>query len=365
MAIHFLRKEPELESLESRAKALLSELSGQSDLGLLEPPAATVARFLGTESRAGCEQIVLQADGLTLTHKMRLEKKLLQGLGSDLSVNFRRLVKNPASVQAAEMKPRMPYGIKPKPRAIQGVSHIIAVVSGKGGVGKSTTACQLALSLKRQGRRVGVLDADIYGPSIPQMFHALGPMRVKAGRLEPLEVMGLKLASLGFVSDPGQPAIWRGPMAAMAVEQLCYEVDWGPLDYLVIDMPPGTGDVQISLLERLPLAGMVLVTTPSEVALIDAKKAWVMGENLGVKTLAVVENMQTFVCSHCHKETSIFGEASDLSELSDHKVVVPLDVQLRLAGDSGMPQAVESPAVLAAFARLAELVASQLSITHP
>src|SRR6185436_9273471 len=215
------------------------------------------------------------------------------------------------------------------PRLIPEVTHVVAVASGKGGVGKSTVAANLAVALAKLGFRVGLLDADIYGPSVPTMFGIHERPRVVGNRVLPFERYGVKLMSLGVVVDNDQPVIWRGPMVMKALEQLLGDVDWGALDFLVADFPPGTGDAQLTMAQKIPMAGAVVVTTPQDVALIDARKGLAMFRKLNVPVLGIVENMATFVCPHCGETTDVFkrggGERTAAELDTEFLGRIPLD----------------------------------------
>ena len=233
------------------------------------------------------------------------------------------------------------------PRLIPEVAHVVAVASGKGGVGKSTVAANLAVALAKLGHRVGLLDADIYGPSVPTMFGIKDRPRVVGNRVIPYERYGIRLMSLGFVVDPDQPVIWRGPMVMKALEQLLGDVEWGALDFLVADFPPGTGDAQLTMAQKIPMAGAVVVTTPQDVALIDARKGLAMFRKLNVPVLGIVENMSTFVCPHCGEETAIFkhggGERAAAEHATDILGRIPLDAAIAEGGDAGVPIVVAQP----------------------
>jgi ATP-binding protein involved in chromosome partitioning len=241
-------------------------------------------------------------------------------------------------------EPRSKLGVRFQKRAIPGVTEVIAVASGKGGVGKSTVSVNLAVALAAQGARVGLLDGDIYGPSAPTMFGVQGPLRVgDQGRIIPHESHGVKVISFGFFADVKEPVIWRGPMIAKAFRQFCYDVQWGECDYLVIDLPPGTGDVQLAMVENIPVHGAVIVTTPQDVALIDAHKAVSMFLNLDVKVLGLVENMAFYECSRCGHQDDIFGHTG-VRQMADERGLrmlgsLPLDRQVRQSGDLGQPMA--------------------------
>ena len=228
------------------------------------------------------------------------------------------------------------------------VKNIIGVASGKGGVGKSTTAVNLALALAAEGASVGVLDADIYGPSLPMMMGAQGkPASTDGKSMDPLENYGVQLMSIGFLVESDQAMIWRGPMATQALDQLLRQTNWRDLDYLIVDMPPGTGDIQLSLSQRVPMTGAVIVTTPQDIALLDAKKGIKMFEKVGVPILGIVENMAVHVCTNCGHAEHIFGEGGGKRMAAEYNMdylgALPLDMQIRLQADSGRPTVVADP----------------------
>ncbi len=233
-------------------------------------------------------------------------------------------------------------------KLVPGVKNIVAVASGKGGVGKSTTAANLALALAAEGASVGVLDADIYGPSQPMMLGIAGRPESKDGKtLEPLEAWGVQAMSIGFLIDTDTPMVWRGPMVTQALEQLLKDTKWREVDYLIVDMPPGTGDIQLTLAQKVPVTGAVIVTTPQDIALIDARKGLKMFEKVGVPIIGVVENMSIHVCSNCGHAEHIFGEGGARRMCDDYKVPflgsLPLDIRIREQADSGRPSVVSDP----------------------
>ena len=228
------------------------------------------------------------------------------------------------------------------------VKNIIAVASGKGGVGKSTTAANLALALAAEGAAVGLLDADIYGPSQPMMMGIDGRPESSDGKtMEPMENYGVQVMSIGFLVNQDEAMIWRGPMATQALEQLLRQTNWKDLDYLIVDLPPGTGDIQLTLSQRVPMTGAVIVTTPQDIALLDARKGIKMFEKVRVPILGIVENMAVHVCSNCGHVEHIFGEGGGKKMAADYAMdylgALPLDIQIRLQADSGKPTVVADP----------------------
>jgi ATP-binding protein involved in chromosome partitioning len=252
------------------------------------------------------------------------------------------------------------------PQLIPGVKHVVAVASGKGGVGKSTVAANLAISLAQLGHRVGLLDADIHGPSLPMMFGITERPFVEGNRIRPFEKYGITVMSLGFILDVDTPVIWRGPMVMRAIEQMLGDVVWGDLDYMVIDLPPGTGDAQLTVTQKIPLSGAVIVTTPQDVALIDARKGLAMFKKVNVPVVGIVENMSTFVCPHCGATTEIFkaGGGRRTAELLGTAFLgsIPLDPKIVEGGDAGVPIVVAEPdgPHAAAFREVARAVALEV-----
>ena len=233
-------------------------------------------------------------------------------------------------------------------KLVPGVKNILAVASGKGGVGKSTTAVNLALALAAEGASVGVLDADIYGPSQPTMLGIAGRPQSNDGKtLEPLEAYGLQAMSIGFLIDADTPMVWRGPMVTQALEQLLKDTNWRDLDYLVVDLPPGTGDIQLTLSQKVPVTGAVIVTTPQDIALLDARKGLKMFEKVGVPIVGIVENMSIHVCSNCGHAEHIFGAGGAQRMCAEYGVPflggLPLDIRIREQADSGRPSVIADP----------------------
>ncbi len=254
--------------------------------------------------------------------------------------------------------------MRPQAGAIPGVRSIIAVASGKGGVGKSTTAVNLALGLRSLGLKVGLLDADIYGPSIPRLLAIFErPAVSNEQRIIPFDKYGLKVMSMGFMMDEEAPVIWRGPMVSSALMQLVREVEWGELDVLVLDMPPGTGDAQLTMAQQVPLSGAVIVSTPQDLALVDARKGLKMFSQVDVPIMGIVENMSMFVCPHCGEDTDIFGHGGAREEAEKLKVTflgaIPLHKDIRVNSDRGTPVVIAEPE--GAHAKIYQAIALKLA----
>jgi ATP-binding protein involved in chromosome partitioning len=285
-------------------------------------------------------------------------KRVLLPLGvEDVQVGWGAMVRRAS--------PRTPEQLVP------GVKNIIAVASGKGGVGKSTVSVNLAVALAQAGASVGLLDADITGPNVPQMIGAEGqPKAGESNKIVPIERHGVKVISIQFFVPEGQPIVWRGPLVGGAVQQFLRDVDWGELDYLVVDLPPGTSDAQLTLAQAVPISGAVLVTTPQDVALSDVKKALAMLRRMSVPVVGVVENMSAFVCPHCGEATEIFGRGGGERFAAEEGLEflggIPLDITVRQGGDVGVPAVVQrepGPAALA-LTSLARTVAARMSVRN-
>jgi ATP-binding protein involved in chromosome partitioning len=265
-------------------------------------------------------------------------------------------------------KVRASGGGRTDAQPIPGVKNTIAVASGKGGVGKSTVAVNLAVSLAQAGAKVGLLDADVYGPSMPIMMGVSEKPLMKDNKIVPLEAHGVKIMSIGFILDPTKALIWRGPLVAQLINQFLNDVHWGDLDYLVLDLPPGTGDVQLTLVQKIPIAGAVIVTTPQQVALADAVKGLKMFQEVKTPILGIVENMSGFVCPDCGSTHPIFGEGGGQRTADENGVEllgqIPIEPGIRVGGDEGIPIVAEAPesSTGQAFRRLAERVATQLAV---
>jgi ATP-binding protein involved in chromosome partitioning len=273
------------------------------------------------------------------------------------------------SHSAPKAPPSLKVGRHPTPQegrqAVPGVAHLIAIGSGKGGVGKSTVAANLSVALARKGLRVGLLDADIYGPSQPKMMGVdKRPASPDGKRILPLEAHGVKMISIGLMLKGDEAVIWRGPMLMGALQQLLTQVEWGALDVLIVDMPPGTGDIQLTLCSKFEVRGAIVVSTPQDVALLDARKALRAFQTLKTPVLGLIENMSTFICPQCGHEEHIFGEGGVRQEAKKQGLPflgeLPLSVEVRLAGDGGVPVAATDSPVANAYARIADTLISEL-----
>ncbi len=252
------------------------------------------------------------------------------------------------AIQVSVSSKIIPHGVQRGVKLIPGVKNIIAVASGKGGVGKSATAVNLALALSAEGASVGILDADIYGPSQPQMLGITGHPESHDGKtMEPMLAHGIQAMSIGLLIDAETPMVWRGPMVTQALQQLLNDTNWKDLDYLVVDLPPGTGDIQLTLAQKIPVTGAVIVTTPQDIALLDARKGLKMFEKVGIPILGIVENMSTHTCSQCGHTEPIFGTGGGEKMCQDYNVeflgALPLDIKIREHTDTGKPSVVAEP----------------------
>ena len=302
---------------------------------------------------------------IDVTHSIVTNVSSLQGIKE---VNVKYL----EPTGQASQKPKAPGGDPwAEQSPVPGIKSIVAVASGKGGVGKSTIAVNLACALQQLGYKTGLLDCDIYGPSIPIMMGTKKqPEVIDEDMLLPIIQYGLEIMSIGFLLNDDEPVIWRGPMIQSAVKQFLKGVQWGELDFLVIDLPPGTGDAQLSLAQAVPLTGAVIVTTPQDVALIDARKGVAMFNKVNVPVLGIVENMSHFICPHCNEKTAIFSHGGGKKEAEKQKVTflgeIPLDIDIRIGGDEGKPIVIANPESpqSKAFMNVAGLVANTVQTLH-
>ena len=259
-----------------------------------------------------------------------------------------------------------PQGEMPRP-AIPGVQNLIAVGSGKGGVGKTTVSVNLAIALARIGHKVGLMDADVYGPNVPLMMGVRATPHAIGERIQPIEKHGVRIMSMGFLNPGDKPLVWRGPMLHSVIQQFLRNVDWGECDYLIIDLPPGTGDVQLTLIQTAPLTGSIVVTTPSDVSLEDARKAIHMFQQVRVAILGVVENMSYLTCPHCRERIDVFSHGGGKQTAETMNVhflgELPLDPSIRIGGDSGKPVALGDSPQFTALAREVERRAAEVSST--
>lgn len=273
------------------------------------------------------------------------------GYTSELKTEIETLLSKTAGVIDTDISVTqkiVAHAVQKSLKRIEGVKNIIAVASGKGGVGKSTTTSNLALALASDGAKVGVLDADIYGPSQPRMLGMSGTPESKDGStLEPMENFGIKAMSIGFLVEEDTPMIWRGPMVTQALEQMLRDTNWGDLDYLIVDLPPGTGDAQLTLSQKIPVSGAVIVTTPQDIALLDARKGLAMFEKVAVPVLGIIENMSIHICTKCGHAEHIFGAGGGESMSKDYNVdllgSLPLDINIREQADNGKPTVISDP----------------------
>ncbi len=317
----------------------------------------SVMTLLGgiNDENTGCDLVTAGAVREVGIHEDRISVDIrlgypLAGQAEELAAEIKAKLEQDADIDAAAVNVGwkvQPHKVQEELKPLTSISNIIAVGSGKGGVGKSTTAVNLAIALQREGARVGLLDADIYGPSIPAMLGLKGQPSIDGEKIVPKEAHGLKVMSIGFLVEEDTPMIWRGPMVTSALQQLLNDTLWGTLDYLVIDLPPGTGDIQLTLAQRIPTAGAIIVTTPQDIALLDARKALHMFRKVDVPVLGVVENMSTHICTACGHEEAIFGQGGGEQMAKDFEIPLlgqlPLAMEIRSAMDAGKPTVAHSP----------------------
>jgi len=319
---------------------------------------------------AGCVKgVAIEADRVKVSVTLGFPAK---SVAADIAAEVEERVRGLDGVSAAEAAVTWSvaaHSVQKSLKPIGNVKNIIAVASGKGGVGKSTTAVNLALALSSEGAKVGILDADIYGPSQPRMLGITGKPESKDGStLEPMNSYHLQAMSIGFLIDEETPMIWRGPMVTQALEQLLNDTNWADLDYLVIDLPPGTGDTQLTLAQKVPVSGAIIVTTPQDIALLDARKGLKMFQKVEVPVLGIVENMSIHICSKCGHEEHIFGEGGGkaMSEQFGIQLLgaLPLDIDIRQETDSGKPTVVAQPdsRVSEIYREIARKTAAKLSL---
>jgi ATP-binding protein involved in chromosome partitioning len=311
----------------------------------------------GTKESAGSVGLVLAVDGLDRVAAERLQAAVEVAVNRIAGINAARII-----LTADRSAAPGPAAV-PETPTVPGIRKLVAVASGKGGVGKSTVAANLAVALARAGHAVGLLDADIYGPSVPTLLGLEGRAKLDHNRLQPMVAHGVKALSMGMMTDPRKAIVWRGPMASSALVQMVEQADWGVLDVLVIDMPPGTGDIQLTLAQKLKPDGAVIVSTPQDLALIDARRAIAMFGETGVRVLGLIENMSGYQCPHCGEASDPFGHGGAETEAAALGVPflgrVPLDLALRQASDAGRPG---EGAQAAVFAEIAAGVAVTLGL---
>ncbi|HVK94143.1 MAG TPA: iron-sulfur cluster carrier protein ApbC [Noviherbaspirillum sp.] len=312
----------------------------------------------------------IQVNGLDISFDVELGYPAKSQIGAlrDAATQAVRGIPGVGNIGANVYSKIVAHSVQRGIKLLANVKNIIVVASGKGGVGKSTTAVNLALALAAEGAQVGILDADIYGPSQPMMMGISGqPESLDGKTMEPLENYGLQVSSIGFMIDPDQPMVWRGPMVTQALQQLLEQTNWRDLDYLIVDMPPGTGDIQLTLSQKVPVTGAVIVTTPQDIALLDARKGLKMFEKVDIPILGVVENMSTHLCSHCGHAESIFGSGGGEKMCAEYGVeflgALPLTLSIREQTDAGKPTVVAEPdgPVAAIYKEIARKIAVKVA----
>lgn len=328
-----------------RSVTVSSEINVKNALNSIE--LATIGHAIaevGKIARIACSQKVIEVDielGLPLGDHANLWREQIK--------SALMAVADGAAVEVTITARIASHAVQTSLKPVAGIKNIIAIASGKGGVGKSTVASNVALALQAAGAVVGVLDADIYGPSQPHLLDVVGqrPVSDDGKTMQPLIGHGLKVMSIGFLVDPDQPMVWRGPMVTSALNQLMYQTVWGELDYLIVDMPPGTGDIQLTLSQKIPVSGAVIVTTPQNIATLDARKGLAMFRKVSIPILGVVENMSTHICSNCNHEEAIFGSGGAANIVKDFDVPLlgqmPLTTMIREHADSGTPTVIAAP----------------------